>query len=232
MPATTIPTRSAVPVLLRAAELNKGEPGNWGFEGEQITAAYDPAQISRADAETRLRAQMNAKGITVSAFVDTDGRPADEAREHTEHTESPLTPEQTTLVLDEGLGAWVTAPVETALRDIDDQRTARENAEVPFLAAQMVVSDYRPQAYGRHTEVWLSAGTTIGSLTPAKARQALEAMRGFVDQLEAVVTLAEETAAGDFEGDPEVYRLDREAEERRTKAISEARLKAIAEGRA
>lgn len=129
-----------------------------------------------------------------------------------------LTTEQTTPVLDEGLGAWVTAPVETALRDIDDQHTARENAEVPFLAAQMVVSDYRPQAYGRRTEVWLSYGTTIGSLTPAKARQALEAMRGFVDQLEAVVDLAEETAAGDFEGDPEIARLDHEAEDRRIEA--------------
>ncbi|MEU0069549.1 hypothetical protein ABZ027_08390 [Streptomyces sp. NPDC006332] len=134
-----------------------------------------------------------------------------------------LSTEQTTLVLDEGIGAWTTTPVETTLRDIDDQHTASENAEVPFLAAQMVVSDYRPQAYGRRTEVWLSYGTTVGSLTPAKARNALEAMRSFVDQLEAVVDLAEETAASDFEGDPEVARLDREAEARRIAAVTEGR---------
>lgn len=136
------------------------------------------------------------------------------AREDT----SPLTAAQSTPVLDDGMGARVTAPVETELRDIDDQHTPRENAETPFLAAQMVVSDYRSQAYGRRTEVWLSYGTSIGSLTSAKAREVLAAIKRFVPQLEAVVDLAEESAAGDFEGDPEIARLDQEAEQRRIEA--------------
>jgi hypothetical protein len=146
--------------------------------------------------------------------------PADGAREHTEQV---LTPEQATPVMDDGLGAWTTAPVETELRDIDGQYSARENEELPFLAARMVVSDYKPQAYGRRTEVWLDYGRTTGALTPAEAREALAAMRGFCDRLEAVVVLAEESAAGDFEGDPEIARLDLEAEDRRIRAITEGR---------
>jgi hypothetical protein len=135
---------------------------------------------------------------------------------------SPLTAAQRTPALDEGLGAHITAPVETALRDIDDQCSARENEELPFLAAQMVVSDYRPQAYGRHTSVWLHYGRTVGTLTPARGRQVLASMRAFTDLLEAVVDLAEETAAGDFEGDPEIARLDAEYEARRIAAITKA----------
>lgn len=136
--------------------------------------------------------------------------------------DSPLTAAQRTPALDEGLGAHITAPVETALRDIDDQCSARENETLPFLAAQMVVSDYRPQAYGRHTHVWLHYGRTVGTLTPARGRQVLAAMRAFTDLLEAVVDLAEETAAGDFEGDPEIARLDAEYEARRIAAINKA----------
>ncbi|MFF4356898.1 hypothetical protein [Streptomyces sp. NPDC001604] len=155
------------------------------------------------------------QGRERAALCDTDG-----AREH---SESLLTPAQSTPVLDDGLGAGITAPVETELRDIDDQCTPRENEELPFLAAQMVVSEYRPQAYGRHTNVWLHYGRTTGTLTPAKAREALEAMRTFVERFAAVVDLAEETAAGDFNGDPEIERLDREAEGRRIRAITEGR---------
>ncbi|MGW3936475.1 hypothetical protein [Streptomyces phaeochromogenes] len=135
----------------------------------------------------------------------------------------PLTAAQRTLVLDDGLGAWRTAPVETEHRDIDDQRLPRENAETPFLTAEVVMTDYRSQAYGRQTEVWLGYGLTIGSLTPAKAREALDAIKDFVPYLEAVVELAEEIGARDFEGDPEIAAADREYEERRSRAISEAR---------
>jgi len=143
------------------------------------------------------------------------------------NADGPLTPAQSIPAPDDGLGAWITAPVETTLRDIDDQCAARENEELPFLAAQMVVSDYRPQAYGRHTNVWLHYGRTTGTLTPAKAREVLAAMRDFTDQFEALLDLAEKTSVGDFEGDPEIARLDREAEDRRIAAVSKARSAAL-----
>lgn len=161
-----------------------------------------------------------ALGSAVEPRERAEQAPADGAREHTDQV---LTPEQSTPVLDDGLGAWTTAPVETELRDIDGQYSARENEALPFLAARMVVSDYKPQAYGRRTEVWLDYGRTTGSLTPAEAREALAAMRGFCDRLEAVIALAEESAVGDFEGDPEIARLDHEAETRRIRAITEGR---------
>lgn len=44
-------------------------------------------------------------------------------------------------------------------------------------------------------------------------------MRGFVNQLEHVVKQAEQIARNDFEGDPEIARLDREAEARRIQAL-------------
>ncbi|MFE5139279.1 hypothetical protein ACFRDV_16650 [Streptomyces fagopyri] len=147
-----------------------------------------------------------------------------------EHPEQQLTPAQTTPVLDEGLGAWLTAPVETALRDIDDNGSRADNERTPFLAAQVMVSDYRPQAYGRHTELWLHYGRSTGTLTPAKAREVLDAMREFLPQLEAVVALAEESAAGDFDGDEEIRRLDREAEERRIRARDDARMRKVLDG--
>lgn len=136
---------------------------------------------------------------------------------------TPLTPAQSTFTVDTGLGAHLTTPVETQLRDIDDNYRDAENQQIPFLAAKVVVFDDKPQAYGHHTQVWIDYGRTTGSVTPDKARQVLDAMRGFCDQLEAVVVLAEESAAGDFDGDPEIARLDMEAEDRRIKAINEAR---------
>jgi len=131
----------------------------------------------------------------------------------------PLTAEQTTPVLDEGLGARITAPVETQLRDIDCNPDP-DLVPGPFLGAQVVVSDYRSQAYGRRTRVWLHNGSVTGELTPAQARDALEAMRAFIPRLEAVIAVAEQEAAGDFDGDAEVERLDREAEGRRIAAIT------------
>ncbi|OQD52727.1 hypothetical protein BM536_031955 [Streptomyces phaeoluteigriseus] len=125
----------------------------------------------------------------------------------------------------EGPGAeWHTAGrVATALRDLDSSSSPDENARVPWLAAQVVISSDKPQAYGRQTRVWLDYGTTTGELSPAEARQALEAMRGFVADLESVVVRAEESAADDFDGDPEIARLDSEATNRRIRAITEAR---------
>ncbi|MBZ3918171.1 DUF6907 domain-containing protein [Streptomyces acidiscabies] len=112
-----------------------------------------------------------------------------------------------------------TAPIETRMRDID----AEGPADVPFLSAQVVVHNDRPQAYGRHTKLWLHYGLTTGELTAARAREVLTEMRGFCAELEAVVDDVEVIGADDFEGDPEVARLDREAEDRRIRAISERR---------
>lgn len=81
--------------------------------------------------------------------------------------------------------------------------------ELPWLSAQVVVSDGKPQAYGRRTQVWLGYGVHLGELNPAEARRTLKEMRGFVNRLEHVVKQAEEIARDDFEGDPEIARLDR-----------------------
>ncbi len=111
---------------------------------------------------------------------------------------------------------WHTsAPVETALRNIDSAHTDRENAQLPFLAARTVVVNDKPQAYGRETRVWLDFGTATGELSPAEGRVVLDALRRFTTDFEKVVEHAERTAEDDFEGDPEIARLDREAEDRR-----------------
>lgn len=140
-------------------------------------------------------------------------------------TASPglLTEAQRTLTLDEGLGAHRTTAIETALRDLDSDAAWGRTVSVPWLAAEIVVHDDKPQAYGRTTKLWLHYGIRTGELSPAQAREALDAMRGFLPRLEALVALAEETAAGDFVGDPEIARLDREADDRRIKAINEGR---------
>lgn len=65
---TTSDPRAQRPVLLREAELNPGQLATWGHHGSQIIAAFDPAQVGRVDAESRLRAQMDAEGISVSEF--------------------------------------------------------------------------------------------------------------------------------------------------------------------
>lgn len=115
--------------------------------------------------------------------------------------------------------------VETELRDASvDSSGYSENGEgLPWLSAQVVVSNDKAQAYGRETRLWLGYGVHLGELSPAKAREALEAMRSFLPRLEAAVKDAEEIAADDFEGDPELARLDREAEARRMDAIRAAR---------
>ncbi|MCX4972178.1 hypothetical protein [Streptomyces sp. NBC_00620] len=125
--------------------------------------------------------------------------------------EQALTVPQVTLTLDEGLGAHRTTPIETALRDIDCEA---ERRDLPWLAAEVVVFDDKPQAYGRKTRVWLHNGSTTGELTPSQGREALVAMREFADRYEVLLDLADETAAGDFEGDPEIAAADRQAEAR------------------
>ncbi|MFJ2259927.1 hypothetical protein ACIOKD_16565 [Streptomyces sp. NPDC087844] len=176
--------------------------------------AAEAAQMTTEAAEkAAVRRSVDAQFPAVAALLaDTDT-----AREHREPI---LTPEQSTFTLDYGLGAWRTTSAETELRGVDADG---EDASEPFLAVEVVMSDYRPQAYGRTTKVWLQYGLTMGELTPVKAREVLAAIKGFVPQLEAVIALAEETGAGDFEGDPEIARLDQEAERRRTRAIDEAR---------
>ncbi|MGW3416493.1 hypothetical protein [Streptomyces phaeochromogenes] len=115
------------------------------------------------------------------------------------------------------------ARVETQMRDVDVNYSARENDRVPFLGAQVVVTNDRAQAYGRRTSVWLDYGRSLGELTPEQARDALKAMRWFVERFEAVIDYAEKTSADDFDGDPEIARLDSEATDRRIRAVNEAR---------
>lgn len=117
---------------------------------------------------------------------------------------------------------WHSAfPAQTNLRDatIDSSGFSGNGDGLPWLSAQVVVSNDKPQAYGRRTQVWLGYGVHLGELSPAEAREALEEMRGFVNRLEHVVKQAEEIARDDFEGDPEIARLDREAEDRRIQMI-------------
>ncbi|MFF7982317.1 hypothetical protein ACFZDK_24835 [Streptomyces sp. NPDC007901] len=128
-----------------------------------------------------------------------------------------LTPEQATFTDDYGFGGAMTAPVETQLADIAADPDPEWRVTPQWLAARAVIQDYRSQAHGRHTKVWLSYGTSTGELTVAEAREALKVMRDFLPQLEAVIEIAEESASKDFEGDPEIARLDDEYEDRKVK---------------
>ncbi|MEV5429251.1 hypothetical protein [Streptomyces sp. NPDC052701] len=125
-----------------------------------------------------------------------------------------LTEAQRTLTYDEGLGAWRTAPVESAARDIDDIASDSENAQTPLFAAEVVVTDWKRLAPvqqedglfgpggtvdGRFTELWFHYGTSTGTVTPAKAREIVAEMRGFAARLEALCDRADEIAADDYE---------------------------------
>jgi hypothetical protein len=122
------------------------------------------------------------------------------------------------------LECHATNPAETKLRitDVDSSGYSENGATLPWLSAQVIVINDRAQAYGRETRVWLSSGVHLAEISPAKARQALDAMRGFVAQLAVVVADAERIAADDFDGDPEIARLDTEAADARVKRITEA----------
>ncbi len=110
-----------------------------------------------------------------------------------------------------------TRPVETTTRAADPACSGYSEGtdNLPWLTAQTVVASDKAQAYGRQTRVWLGYGVHLADVTPAKAREALAALRDFTDGLEKVVEFAEQVAADDFAGDEEVARLDMEAQERR-----------------
>ncbi|MGW4021066.1 hypothetical protein [Streptomyces sp. NPDC005009] len=125
----------------------------------------------------------------------------------------PLTIPQQTLTHDGDLGAWRTAPIETAQRDIDDIASPAENARTPLFAAEVVVTDWKSLAPveadgmfgpggtvdGRFTEMWFHYGTTTGTVTPTKARQIAREMHDFAARLDALCDRADEIAADDYE---------------------------------
>ncbi|MGW8746510.1 hypothetical protein [Streptomyces sp. NPDC055794] len=147
-----------------------------------------------------------------------------------------LTEAETTLTYEEGFGSYRTAPVETAMRNVDSVFSDAENAQTPLFAAQVVVMDWqnrRPvkvdgkfvpggQVDGRFTEMRVSHGTSTGEMSPSEAREIVPVLRGFADRLEALCDRADEIAADDFELDAEESERKREALDRRVKAIDEA----------
>jgi len=120
-----------------------------------------------------------------------------------------------------GLECHASAPNETQLRaaDLDCTGYSENGRTLPWLSAQVIVCNEKPQAYGRETRVWMSYGVHVAEISPAQAREALDQMRAFTAQLAAVVDMADRVAADDFPGDPEVARLDKEATDRRIKAV-------------
>ncbi|MFF0104519.1 hypothetical protein [Streptomyces hirsutus] len=126
-----------------------------------------------------------------------------------------LTEAQATLAYDNTVGVHRTAPIESAMRDIDDCHTTAENAAVPLFQAEIVVTDWKPQAPvqvdgrfqsggtvdGQFTQLWFSYGATIGTVTPGKAREIATEMRAFAARLEALCDRADEIAAEDHEDD-------------------------------
>jgi hypothetical protein len=116
-----------------------------------------------------------------------------------------------------------TAPVETTLKaaDVDSSGYSANGEQLPWMTAQTVVVNDQAQAYGRRTSVWLGYGVHLAEISPAEARMALDAMRAFTLRLAAVIDFAEQVAADDFAGDPEIARLDREADDRRASRVVE-----------
>ena len=128
-------------------------------------------------------------------------------------TPACLTDAQRTLTYDADLGSHRTAPIESPMRDIDDQYTAAENAAVPLFTAEVVVTDWKAlepaevdgrfrsggTVDGRFTEMWVSHGHTTGTVTPAKGREIAQAMRDFAARLDALCDRADEIAADDFQ---------------------------------
>ncbi|KMS74526.1 hypothetical protein ACH49_22415 [Streptomyces leeuwenhoekii] len=232
-PAATAPStqHNSVTIAIGAAtgSLQHKQPvALWAtpdMDAYAYEAAYDPTRISLADAEASVRAQLAEFGVQVAAFLNEDAPLTAAQRGPEWQALYGCNPEcQLDHAGADGEPGWhATAPIETEHRSIDDNFTAAENAQVPLLGAQIAVDNEKSQAYGRRTRVWLHLGNTTGTLTPNQARQALTAIRGFVAEFEAVVALAEKIGAADFEGDPEIARLDREAEDRRIAAVSQGR---------
>ncbi|MER5211979.1 hypothetical protein ABT063_15700 [Streptomyces sp. NPDC002838] len=223
------PDTKTVTVLIGRAELDDGKGLCaiwWPVTGVEydVEAAYDPARISLADAETRLRAQLAERGMQVTEFRNEDAPLTAAQRGPAWIAQYGCNPQcQLDHAGPDGEPGWhSTAPIETQMRDIDSDPDP-DGPELPFLGAQVYVSGYRPQAYGRTTKVWVHNGPRTGELTPAKARQVAREMREFAARLDVLCDQAEEIAVGDFEGDPEVYRLDREHEDARIRAITKGR---------
>ncbi|MEW2421289.1 hypothetical protein AB0911_12175 [Streptomyces nigra] len=187
-------------------------------------AVYDPSCVSLAEAEASVRAQLAEYGVQVAGFLNEDGPLTAQQRGTEWMARYGCTPwcindHSTPLAAD-----WHTSQgVESTERDIDSGRTAPERAQLPFLAAQTVVHNDKPQAYGRTTNVWLHYGPSTGELPPAEARKILDSMRRFVADFETVVAHAEQSALDDFKGDPEIAAADREAEDRRISAVTAGR---------
>ncbi|MFF7763156.1 hypothetical protein [Streptomyces griseorubiginosus] len=116
-----------------------------------------------------------------------------------------------------------TAPVETTLKaaEIDSSGYSQGSDNLPWMTAQVIVHNEQAQAYGRRTQVWLGYGVHLAEISPAEARRALDSLRAFTVRLAAVVDCAEQVAADDFAGDPEIARLDREADDRRSGVAAE-----------
>jgi len=193
-----------------------------GWDAYAYEAVYNPARISRADAEAAVREQLAEFGAQVAAFLDEDEPLTASQRGVEWMLRWGCTPDCTADHTDRHTPDWHTSHrVETALRDIDASCSPEENAALPWLAAQVVVINDKARAYGRTTRVWIDYGATTGELSPAEARQALTELRAFTDRLEAVVEAAERSATADFSGDPEIARLDREATDHRVRTITE-----------
>ncbi|WP_338907082.1 hypothetical protein [Streptomyces nigra] len=145
-------------------------------------------------AQIKATQRQTASTPALAAALAPTGHPhpllTEQAREHTDPV---LTPAQSTPALNDGLGAWITAPVETELLDIDCDRDP-DLVHAPFLGAQVV--NYQSAEYGNRTEVWVHYGTSTGAVSPAKAREVLAAMRDFLPQLGAVIAVAEAAEAG------------------------------------
>lgn len=193
---------------------------------EQARQHPDPIDVREADTARCVYCPAPAATIRTGQQGNRFGLCTDCAPLHRKWSggTTPLTEAETTLVSDDGLGAHRTTPIETEAREIDEA-----HPELPWLAAEIVVSDYRSQAYGRRTQVWLHNNRDTAELTVDQARLYLKEGRGWFDRLEALIDHAETVAASDFEGDPEIAAADREAEDRRIRAIDEARLARVAE---
>ncbi|MCZ9352957.1 hypothetical protein NGM36_24840 [Streptomyces mutabilis] len=180
---------------------------------------YYPGRISLADAKANVHAQLAEHNVQVTDFLNEDGPLTAQMRGAEWMARWGCPPWCINDHSEPNATDWHATPqIETKMRNIAADHTAAENARFPWLAAKTVVINDKPQAYGRETRVWLDFGTSTGELTPTEARKALVAMRGFVIELECLVDQAEKIAADDFEGDPEIARLDREAQDRWIKA--------------
>ncbi|MFJ9217883.1 hypothetical protein ACIRJL_17225 [Streptomyces sp. NPDC102383] len=208
--SATLPVR-AIPLgeQLADADARTRTPGLAGIAALVPTAVAALAERAREHPEP-INPGFAAEFPDVArVLAEQDGRPLP----------TFLTEAERTLTPDDGLGAQRTTAIETEAREITDGPAE----DVPWLAAEIVVTDYRSQAYGRHTQLWLHNNRDTAELNVVQARAQVREARAFLDRFEALIDHAETVAAGDYDGDPEVAAADREAEDRRIKAITESR---------